>query len=241
MRTALVVHAHPDDEVFATGAATSVLSQQGWNVVLRVATAGMHEASDHLSASCALLGIAEWDWLGAPDQWIDDGARNGPRTLTAAQPEAITAAVKTAIDKLQPELILTVGSDGLTGHPDHIAIAQAVQRIQCRALGARLRAEDVRAGEHLVQQFAPGEQVGSGHVKGCDVPLQQIGGASEQLRRQALDAYYDGLGSRPLAELITTHRPSSDGLLLRAVFDATGWQQDRFEELTASSDAPSSR
>ena len=61
MRTALVVHAHPDDEVFATGAATSVLSEQGWHVVLRVATAGMHGASDHLSASCALLGIAEWD------------------------------------------------------------------------------------------------------------------------------------------------------------------------------------
>lgn len=240
MRTALVVHAHPDDEVFATGAATSVLSEQGWNVVLRVATAGMHGASDHLSASCALLGIAEWDWLGAPDQWIDDGGRNSSRTLAAAQPQDVAAAIDAAVDKLQPELILTVGSDGLTGHPDHIAIAQAVQSVQCRALGARLRAQDVRAGEHLVQQLAPGEQVGSG--KGCDVPLQEISGASEQLRRQALDVYYDGLGSKPLEELITTHRASSDGLLLRAVFDAAGWQQDRFEELTASpSDVPSSR
>ncbi|HEY3510340.1 PIG-L family deacetylase [Kribbella sp. NPDC051137] len=241
MRTALVVHAHPDDEVFATGAATSVLSEQGWNVVLRVATAGMHGASDHLSASCELLGIADWDWLGAPDQWIDDGGRNSSRTLAAAQRYDVVAAVEAAVDKLQPELILTVGSDGLTGHPDHIAISQAVQRIQCRALGARLRAQDVRAGEQLVQQLAPGEHVGSGHVKGCDVPLQEIGGASEERRRQALDAYYDGLGSKPLAELITTHRASSDGLLLRAVFDATGWQQDRFEELTASSAAPSSR
>lgn len=44
MRTTLVVHAHPDDEVFATGAATSVLSEQGWHVVLRTAA-----------------GIAEWD------------------------------------------------------------------------------------------------------------------------------------------------------------------------------------
>jgi hypothetical protein len=245
MRTALVVHAHPDDEVFATGAATSVLNEQGWHVVLRVATAGMHGASDHVTAACALLGIHEWDWLGAPDQWIDDGGRSGPRTLAAASPIAVAEAIQDAAKALQPELILTVGSDGLTGHPDHIAISQGVQRalqhVDSRALGARVRAQDVRAGEQLVQQLAPGQQVGSGHLKGCDAPLEEIGGASEQRRRQALDEYYDGLGSRPLAELLKVHRASSDGLLLRAVFDATGWQQDRFEELTAWSDAPSSR
>ncbi|HEY2098404.1 MAG TPA: PIG-L family deacetylase [Pseudonocardia sp.] len=244
MRTALVVHAHPDDEVFATGAATSVLSERGWHVVLRVATAGLHGASDHLTASCALLGIAEWDWLGTPDQWIDDGGRNGPRTLAAAAPRTIAETIQQAVQATEPELILTVGSDGLTGHPDHIAIAQGVQRahVPCRALGARVRAQDVRAGEHLIQQLAPGEQVGSGRLTGCDTQLQQIGPASEQRRRQALDEYYEGLGSKPLQELIRTHRPSSDGLLLRAVFDATSWQQDRFEELTAwPSDAPSSR
>jgi LmbE family N-acetylglucosaminyl deacetylase len=245
MRTALVVHAHPDDEVFATGAATSVLRAQGWHVVLRVATAGIHGASDHLTASCALLGIDEWDWLGAEGQWIDDGGRNGPRTLAAASPQDVADAIQVVARAINPELILTVGSDGLTGHPDHIAISQGVQRalqhIDCRALGARVRAQDVRAGEQLVQQLAPGQQVGSGHVKGCDTPLVEIGGAPEQQRRQALDAYYDGLGSRPLAELIRVHRASSDGLLLRAVFDATGWELDRFEELTAWSGAPSSR
>ena len=246
MRTALVVHAHPDDEVFATGAATSVLHAQGWHVVLRVATAGMHGAADHLTASCALLGIDEWDWLGAPDQWIDDGGRSGPRTPAAADPAELAAHIETAVHGIEPELILTVGRDGLTGHPDHIAISQAVQRalrgVDCRALGARVRAEDVRAGQRLVQQLAPGQQIGSGHVTGCDVPLQEISGASEQRRRQALDEYYDGLGSKPLEELIGVHRSTSDGLLLRAVFDATGWQQDRFEELTPwPSDVPSSR
>jgi hypothetical protein len=245
LRTALVVHAHPDDEVFATGAATSVLSEQGWYVVLRVATAGMHGALDHLSASCSLLGINEWDWLGAVDQWIDDGGRSGPRSLAMASPDDLTEAIEVAAAVIEPELILTVGTDGLTGHPDHIAISQGVQRalrrLDCRALGARVRTQDVRAGERLIQQLAPGQQVGSGHVKGCDAPLEEIGGASEQRRRQALDEYYDGLGSKPLEELLGVHRASSDGLLLRAVFDATGWQQDRFEELTASSDAPSSR
>jgi LmbE family N-acetylglucosaminyl deacetylase len=243
MRTALVVHAHPDDEVFATGAATTVLSEQGWHVVLRVATAGMHGALDHLSVSCSLLGINEWDWLGAVDQWIDDGGRSGPRSLAAASPDDLAEAIEVAAAVVEPELVLTVGSDGLTGHPDHIAISQAVQQAQvhCRVLGARVRAQDVRAGEQLIQQLAPGAQVGSGRVKGSDAPLEEIGGASEQRRRQALDAYYEGLGSKPLEELLGVHRASSDGLLLRAVFDATGWQHDRFEELTSSSDAPLSR
>ncbi|MFC6156834.1 PIG-L deacetylase family protein [Kribbella jiaozuonensis] len=255
MRTALVVHAHPDDEVFATGAATSVLHDQGWHVVLRVATAGMHGAADHLTASCALLGIDEWDWLGADGaakpaggggRWIDDGGLNGPQTPAAADPAELAAEIETAVQVIEPELILTVGRDGLTGHPDHIAISQAVERalqhVHCRALGARVRAQDVRAGEQLVQQLAPGQRVGSGHIKGCEAPLEEISGASEQRRRQALDEYYDGLGSKPLEELIGVHRSSSDGLLLRAVFDATGWQHDRFEELTAwPSDAPLSR
>ena len=245
MRTALVVHAHPDDEVFATGAATSVLSDQGWHVVLRVATGGMHGALDHLGVSCALLGIKEWDWLGEVDQWIDDGGRGGPRSPAAASPDALAEAIEVAAAQVEPELILTVGSDGLTGHPDHIAVSQGVQqtlrRLDCRALGARVRAQDVRAGEQLIQQLAPGERVGSGKVKGCEAPLAVIGGASEQRRRQALDAYYEGLGSKPLAELLGVHRASSDGLLLRAVFDAAGWQHDRFEELTASNGAPSSR
>jgi hypothetical protein len=246
MRTALVVHAHPDDEVFATGAATSVLHEQGWHVVLRVATAGMHGAADHLTNSCALLGIDEWDWLGEANQWIDDGGHKGPQTPAAADPVELAAEVEKAVHQLQPELILTVGRDGLTGHPDHIAISQAVQRalqhVPCRTLGARVRAQDVRAGEQLVQQLAPGQQTGSGHLTGCATPLEEISGGSEQRRRQALDEYYEGLGSKPLEELIGVHRASSDGLLLRAVFDATGWQHDRFEELTAwPSDAPSSR
>jgi hypothetical protein len=247
MRTALVVHAHPDDEVFATGAATAGLSAEGWYVVLRVATAGVRNAVDHLTASSTLLGIDEWDWLGEPGQWIDDGGRDGPRTLSSADSGEVAEAVEMTIADIEPQLVLTVGTDGLTGHPDHIAISQAVQRAlrsaHCRALGARLRAEDVVAGQRLVHELLPDEQVGSGNVVGCPAgtPLEEIAGASEGQRRNALDQYYEGLGSMPLQELLTTYDSRGDGLLLRAVFDATGWQHDRFEELKAwPSDAPSS-
>src|SRR6185503_5222300 len=99
----------------------------------------------------------------------------------AASPDALAEAIEVAAAQVEPELILTVGSDGLTGHPDHIAVSQGVQqtlrRLDCRALGARVRAQDVRAGEQLIQQLAPGERVGSGKVKGCEAPLEVIGGA----------------------------------------------------------------
>lgn len=241
MRTVLVVHAHPDDEVFATGAATAVLSDAGWHVVLRVATQGIGDAADKLHASCDLLGIDEWDWLGTKDRWVDDGGRCGQRTLASADPGDLAAAVKRAITDIAPQLVLTVGRDGLTGHPDHIAISRAVQQQECYALGARLRTQDVHAGEELMRSLLPGRKVGSGLVVGSDsTELLEIAGAPERHRRQALDQYYDGLGTTAIPQLLTTYGRRGDSLLLRAIFDASGWGTDRFEVLSSSgSDAPS--
>ena len=242
MRTALVVHAHPDDEVFATGAATAVLSDAGWHVVLRVATQGIGDAADKLQASCDLLGIDEWGWLSTEDHWVDDGGRSGPRTLASAELGEVAEAVERAISEVEPQLVLTVGRDGLTGHPDHIAISKAVQLQPCHALGARLRAQDVQAGHQHVQQLLPGEKVGSGLLVGCDdsTALQEISGASAMRRRKALDQYYDGLGTTDIPELVTTYGRRGDSLLLRAIFDKSGWDTDRFEVLSSSgSDAPS--
>ncbi|MFK4089628.1 PIG-L family deacetylase [Kribbella sp. NPDC020789] len=239
MPTALVLHAHPDDEVFATGAATSVLGVEGWHVVLRVATAGVGTAADRLTRSCELLGIHEWDWLGGEGRWTDDGGHGGPRTLAQADPGTVASEVVRAIREQSPDLVLTVGSDGLTGHPDHIALSRAVQlavrQQPCRTLGARLRAQDVQAGIKLIRQLVAGKQIGSGRVLGCsaDTELELFSGVPENVRRRALDWYYDGLGTRPLTELVRTHDSRSDGLLLRAVFDATGWRHDRFETLAA--------
>ncbi len=237
------MQAHPDDEVFATGAATCVLSDAGWRVVMRVATAGVGAAANRLDASCDLLGIHDWDWLGGEGRWVDDGGSSGPRSLASAQLTDIAEEVERSISELQPKLVLTVGRDGLTGHPDHIAIADAVQRAvqaqPCLALGARLQAQDVQAGHQLLQQLLPGEQVGSGRVTGCTTALQEIVGAPGVgvRRRKALDLYYDGLGTQDIAELLPTYGRRGDSLLLRAVFDASTWNRDRFEVLSSSGSA----
>jgi LmbE family N-acetylglucosaminyl deacetylase len=233
VRTALVLHAHPDDEVFATGAATILLAEAGWRVVLRVATAGpTPQTVDALQASCPLLGISEWDYLVDDHRWLDDG---GPHSLAKVDSVQLSTEITRTLSDLKPDLILSVGSDGLTGHPDHIAIATALQQAQrpCPVLGARLRATNVLKGHQLLQQVLPDEQVGSGRVQGVpdDVQLQAYTGGAEvaQRRRAALDQYYPGLGSQDLATLLETYPRRGDSLLLRAVFDASTWSSDEFE------------
>ncbi|MGC4938378.1 PIG-L deacetylase family protein [Kribbella sp. DT2] len=244
MRTALVVHAHPDDEVFATGAATIALSDAGWRVVLRVATGGEASEdpalgeiaarrlrSEKLSRSCELLGIAEWGWLG---EWVDRGGA-GPGTVADEESAVLADAVRRALGEVRPELVLTVGSDGLTGHPDHVAIGAAVREAADGVLGARVRAADVAAAQDRLKKYAGERQVGSGRVVGVgdEVVLEEIPasgwGEVEERRRQALDVYRAGLGTLPLEDVIEQGGRLGDSVLLRAVLDVAGWDQDLFE------------
>jgi LmbE family N-acetylglucosaminyl deacetylase len=181
--TALAIHAHPDDEAFANAGRLRQLADQGYTVVGVIATAG--EASELPAAgsltqarrrriakyerSLATLGASTWTWLEAHARWVD--ASEGPRVADAA-PERVQRAVARLIDEYAPDTILTVGSDGLTGHPDHVAVARAViaaagERIVPEGVwGARLSREDVRAGMNLASLYARQEPVGSGRVSG---------------------------------------------------------------------------
>jgi LmbE family N-acetylglucosaminyl deacetylase len=242
VRTALLVHAHPDDEVFATGAASIALSDAGWRVVLRVATGGeaaegpalgaveaRRVRGEKLSRSCELLGIAEWGWLGEAAEWVDRGGA-GPGTVADAESAILVDAVRRALGEVRPELVLTVGSDGLTGHPDHVAIGAAVRKAASGVdvLGARLRAADVSAAHVCLKEHVGGDrQVGSGRVVGSEVPLEEIRGVAGERRRQALDVYQPGLGTSPLEQVAGGRL--GDSVLLRAVLDVAGWDRDLFE------------
>ncbi|WP_432937723.1 PIG-L deacetylase family protein [Kribbella sp. CA-253562] len=198
--TVLVVHAHPDDEVFATGAATIALSDAGWEVVLRVASGGeagedpeLGEAEARLvrtrklARSCELLGISEWGWLGEPAQWVDRGGDGGPETVADAESAILVDAVRRALVEVRPAVVLTVGGDGLTGHPDHVAVGTAVREAawarEVEVLGARLRTADVAAARaelgRLVAQGGvldgEGPRTGPGRVVGAGNEGRRIG------------------------------------------------------------------
>jgi len=258
MRRVLVVHAHPDDEVFATAAATISLGDEGAHIELRIATGG--EAGElattpgrsepdarvarerRLTRSCRLLGISAWDYLTRPGEWVDARSATDARTAANADRTYLAAAIRRAVIEVKPELLLTVGSDGLTGHSDHLAMHDAARRAlklpgwqPSRAWGARLHRADIRAGHQLLGRHLGGQGVGSGRVQGADdgtvLHLVECTPEGADRRRDALDCYSPGLGTAALDGFLANYPGRGDSLLLRATFDATTWRRDYYEDL----------
>lgn len=247
--TVLVLTAHPDDEVFAHGAAIATLSAQGSRVALRTASGGegaepamdsigVYEArrrrAIRLQASCDRLGVDNWDWI-AEGRWIDTGGRPGPGSLSTASVVELADAVTRHIQKTAPDVILTVGPDGLTGHPDHILMHRAANQAGASygipVFGSYLEPDDIARGRRLLADVLPGERVGSGRMVGR-TELQPLTLTAPRhaadARGTALDQYANGLGSMPLSDLVRVHSGRGDSLLFRSVLDAIGWHVERY-------------
>jgi LmbE family N-acetylglucosaminyl deacetylase len=130
MKTVLGIWAHPDDEVFTSGGFMADAARRGDRVVclhLTRGEAGLYyrEArpaeelasvrSDELKASLAHLGVSEQRFLDLPDGG-----------LCLLPWEDIVAALHDELVDIDPDLIVTFGSDGFTGHQDHKAVSSWV-------------------------------------------------------------------------------------------------------------------
>lgn len=122
----LVILAHPDDESFAVGGTLAKYAHQGIQVVLLTATRGeagipgtKPEAAGEIR-ELELLRAAKH--LGIEVYFLDyqDGE------LSTADPEKLLAHIACWIDTVQPQVILTFGPDGVSGHPDHVTISHIV-------------------------------------------------------------------------------------------------------------------
>lgn len=248
----LVVHAHPDDEVFATGAATIAAKAAGARVHLRVFTGGEGRDTEltqagltaarlrkkpQVAASTSLLGIDTWDYLTEPGRWTDT-PHSPERTIAGVDTSTLATPIADAIDTLQPDVLLTVGPDGLTGHPDHIACHNAVVRAletathrPRAALGAVLDQRVVTAASKTARRLT-GRPVGSGRVAGVSIGSEVITVTgppmTETWRRRALDAYVPGLGTSKKTELDPDLVGAGDSVLLRFVLDTAGWNRDNY-------------
>ncbi len=122
-RTILAVLAHPDDES-AVGPVLAKYAEAGHDVYLALLTSGQagsrntdipsgpelgraREAEARCSAEA--LGIHEPLLLG-----FQDGATTAQRTQNE-----IARRLVEVFDRVQPDVVITWGPDGLTGHPDH--------------------------------------------------------------------------------------------------------------------------
>ena len=62
----------------------------------------------------AVLGVTDHRFLGLPDGGLDQHEAEG------------RAAIGRLLDEVEPDTILTFGPDGITFHPDHIAVSRWV-------------------------------------------------------------------------------------------------------------------
>jgi LmbE family N-acetylglucosaminyl deacetylase len=136
----LAVLAHPDDETFRPGGTLALLALSGVRIHLLMATRGEAGscgdpplcAPEELPAvrerelhnACSTLGVQ-------PPRLLDyaDGH------LPEADAETMIAQILSAVNEIRPQILLSFGPDGLSGHPDHIIIGQWTSEAFRRAEG----------------------------------------------------------------------------------------------------------
>lgn len=127
MKTILGIWAHPDDEVFTSGGFMADAIRRGDRVVclhLTRGEAGLYYQqlcttqdmasvrTDELAESLARLGVSEQRFLDLPDGG-----------LCLVPWEDVVARLHDELVDVDPDLIVTFGSDGFTGHQDHKAVS----------------------------------------------------------------------------------------------------------------------
>lgn len=145
----LFVHAHPDDESIWTGGLIAAAARSGASVSVVTCTMGelgevigapyqglVADEADQLGgfrvaelrSALRALGANGPDnaprFLGGAGRWRDSGmagdkGNEHPRAFVNSGDEAV-AQLRTILDELQPDVVITYDADGGYGHPDHI-------------------------------------------------------------------------------------------------------------------------
>ncbi len=124
----LVVTAHPDDEAFLAAGTIRQLVERGAEVRLVCMTQGERGRAwtsltgsalgqvreQELRTAAALMGVRQVEVLGFADGML------------ATAGALLTGILGLAFEKFSPELVITFGPDGYTGHSDHCVLHQAV-------------------------------------------------------------------------------------------------------------------
>ncbi len=122
----LAILAHPDDESFAAGGTLAKYAHQGVQVTLLCATRGEAGISGVTPEEAGAIREAELrkaaEHLGIEVYFL--GFQDGE--LAQTKPETLLKTIADWVDRLQPQVILTFGPDGVSGHPDHVTISHIV-------------------------------------------------------------------------------------------------------------------
>jgi LmbE family N-acetylglucosaminyl deacetylase len=167
----LAIFAHPDDESFRCGGMLALLAQHGVRVWVLCATRGeagvpgltSQQAGQvrqaELECACRALGIEPPILLN-----YHDGV------LAEVDEEEAVAQVLTVMQRTRPQALLTWPPDGLSGHPDHMAVSRWTTLAFERA-GA-LGSDAPMALYHLAVPRSVAEALGLSHLHA--VPDEEI-------------------------------------------------------------------
>jgi LmbE family N-acetylglucosaminyl deacetylase len=130
-RRLAAVFAHPDDDTYGVAGTVALHAESGIDVSVILATSG--EAGRILDQSLATrqnLGAvreaedrASWAEIGVTPAFhflrLPDGG------LAAVPAEELTSGIESLLEQARPEVVVTFGPEGVTGHEDHIAVGKA--------------------------------------------------------------------------------------------------------------------
>jgi LmbE family N-acetylglucosaminyl deacetylase len=131
VRRVACVFAHPDDETFGVGGSLALHARDEVELTVILATSGESgriadpslATRDELGTVREAEDLASWRALGLePDvrflRHPDGGLGQLPR-------RGLVEQLRSILEELAPEVVVTFGPDGITGHPDHVAIGAA--------------------------------------------------------------------------------------------------------------------
>jgi LmbE family N-acetylglucosaminyl deacetylase len=139
MSTLVCFHAHPDDEVIATGGVMAKASAQGHRVVLVTATRGENgeiqpgvlEPGEQLwerrvrevARSAELLGVQRHEFLGYVDSGMMGTPENDvPASFWQADVDVAAGRLAAILEEERADVLTVYDDNGGYGHPDHIQV-----------------------------------------------------------------------------------------------------------------------
>ncbi len=178
----MVVHAHPDDEVFSTGGILAKYAAAGDRVVVVYATRGEEgelydeslspdEAMPRLGEirereareACRRLGVEEVHFLGYRDSGMAGWDQNQrPDVFANASLDEASERLLAIMRETRPQVVITYDEEGGYGHPDHImthrVTAEAFQRAQGEPDGPQKLYYGARSREQFRRQLETGHR-----------------------------------------------------------------------------------
>jgi LmbE family N-acetylglucosaminyl deacetylase len=174
VRRVACVFAHPDDDTFGVGGSLALHPDEELELTVILATSGdagrIADASlatrETLASVREAEDLASWHALGLePDlrflRHPDGGLSRMPR-------ERLVAEVHDLLEAAAPEVVVTFGSDGITGHEDHVAIGG----VATEAFGALRTSASGSAFSRLLH---------------CAIPQGDLDRLNELLRERGLE------------------------------------------------------